>query len=353
MSYRHGYVKIFEAWRNETMFIDKAGPQNRLHLPNSLAAIITCLFIFTAFSTFAFAEGAEQKTFKSPRQAFSAVVKAARENDTIELLAIFGPEGREIISSGDAVADERGRERFVRAASESTTFSKLDDKTVLAVIGKDRWSFPVPIVKSGKKWFFSTKEGKEEIINRRIGRNELNTIQVCLEYVKAQRDYAAKDRSGDGVLQFAQHFLSSQGREDGLYWETAAGEEMSPLGPLIARASEEGYPVRTKDKKPIPYHGYYFKILKGQGSSAPGGETDYIVGGKMTKGFALVAYPAIYGVSGIMTFTVNQAGTVYEKNLGPNTDAIAKTITRYDPGRTWAKVGRTPSALARQKESEK
>jgi hypothetical protein len=192
-------------------------------------------------------------------------------------------------------------------------------------------------VKSGQEWVFSTEEGKEEIINRRIGRNELYTIRVSLAYVDAQREYASKDRNGDGVLQYAQHFMSQKGNKDGLYWEAAPGEKSSPLGPLVASATKEGYTAR-KGEKPSPYHGYYFKILKSQGSSAPGGELDYVINGKMVAGFGLVAYPAEYGVSGIMTFTVNQLGIVFEKDLGPKTEEIAKAITRYDPDKTWKKV---------------
>ncbi|MDA8240836.1 MAG: DUF2950 domain-containing protein [Nitrospiraceae bacterium] len=232
------------------------------------------------------------------------------------------------------------------SAGEAIRFSHLDKKTVLAVIGKDRWTFPAPIVRSGKEWIFSTKEGKEEILNRRIGRNELNTIQFCLTYVTAQREYASKDRNGDGVLQFAQHFLSSKDMKDGLYWEAAPGEKASPLGPLVARASAEGYHTRKGGKR-TPYHGYYVKILKGQGSNAPGGQVDYVDSGKMVGGFGLVAYPARYGVSGIMTFLVNQAGIVYEKDLGPRTEEIASAVTKYDPDKTWKKAERMSSALAR------
>jgi hypothetical protein len=320
------------------MFRDKTGSENLLHFRHGLATFMICVIIIAASGTVASAVDIKQKTFKSPQQALEAVVEAARANDTIELMTIFGPEGKEIISSGDAVADERARERFVRAAGEGITFSRLNSKTVRAVIGKDKWSFPVLIVKSGKEWIFSTKEGKEEVLTRRIGRNELNTIEICLSYVTAQREYAAKDRNGDGVLQFAQHFLSSKNKKNGLYWEAGPGGEMSPLGPLIARASEEGYPVTKTSKKHIPFHGYYFKILKRQGNNAPGGEMDYVSNGKMVAGFALVAYPAIYGVSGIMTFMVNQEGIVYEKNLGPKTGEIAKAVTGYDPDKTWTRV---------------
>jgi len=323
---------------------DKIGSEKPLRCRCGLATVIISIITIAAFGISASAQDIKQKTFRYPKQALKALIEAARDNDTAALLAIFGPEGKDMISSGDAVADERGRERFVRAAEEAIKFSRLDDKTVLAVIGKDKWILPVPIVKSGKGWIFSTKDGKEEVINRRIGRNELNTIQVCLNYVTAQREYASKDRNGDGVLQFAQHFLSNKDKKDGLYWEAAPGEDMSPLGPLIARASEEGYSVKKENKKPRPYHGYYFRILKGQGKNAEGGEIDYIKDGKMVAGFALEAYPAIYGVSGIMTFMVNQAGIVYEKDLGPKTEEIAKETSRYDTDETWKEVQRIRAA---------
>jgi len=323
---------------------DKIGSEILLRCRYGLATVIIWVIAIAVFSISASAQDIKQKTFRSPKQALKALIEAARDNDTAALLAILGPEGKDMISSGDAVADERGRKRFVSAAEEAIKFSRLDYKTVLAVVGKDKWTFPVPLVKLGKEWIFSTKDGKEEVINRRIGRNELNTIQVCLNYVTAQREYAAKDRNGDGVLQFAQHFLSNKDKRDGLYWEAAPGEDMSPLGPLIARASEEGYLVTKEDKKPRPYHGYYFKILKGQGKKAQGGEIDYIKDGKMVAGFALEAYPARYGVSGIMTFMVNQAGIVYEKDLGPKTEEIAKEISRYDPDETWSKVQRMRAA---------
>ena len=303
-----------------------------------LGVFIAVIIAVTAFTCLASAQDTKQEKFKSPEDAFNALIEATRTNDTTELLAIFGPEGKDIISSGDAVADMKARARFVKAAGEAVKFSKLDDKTVLPVIGKDACSFPIPIVKSGREWVFSTEEGKQEILNRRIGRNELNTIQVSLHYVDAQREYVRKDRDGSGVLQYAQRFRSHKGKKDGLYWEAEPGEEGSPLGPLVARAAEEGYTVRKPGEKRVPYHGYYFNILKSQGSNAPGGEMDYVSKGKMTAGFGLLAYPAQYGVSGIMTFEVNQQGIVYEKDLGPRTEEAAKAITKYDPDKTWQKV---------------
>ena len=315
---------------------DKTTSRNLFRCRYGLAAFIAAIIVVTGFSVLASAQDTKQKKFKSPEDAFKSLVEAAKNNDTTELLAIFGPEGKDIISSGDEVADKEARKRFVKAAKEAIKFSKLDDETMLPVIGKDERSYPIPIVKSGQEWVFSTAEGKEEIINRRIGRNELYTLRVSRAYVDAQREYASKDRTGDGV-QYAQHFGSQKGKKDGLYWKAALGEKSSPLGPLVASATEQGYTAK-KGEKSSPYHGYYFKILKSQGSNAAGGEQDYVVNGKMAGGFGLVAYPAEYGVSGIMTFTVNQLGIVFEKDLGPKTEEIAKAITKYDPDKTWNKM---------------
>jgi hypothetical protein len=303
-----------------------------------LAGFITVIITVIVFSLTVSAQDAKQEKFKSPEDAFGALIGAAKTNDTVELLAIFGPQGKDIISSGDAVADSNARKRFVKSAEEDVKFSKLDENTMLAVIGKDACSFPIPIVRSGQEWVFATDEGKQEIINRRIGKNELSTIQVSLAYVDAQREYASKDRDGSGALQYAQRFMSREGKKDGLYWEAAAGEESSPLGPLFAQATDEGYSVRKPGEKHKPYHGYYFRVLKSQGGKAPGGELDYIVNGRMTAGFGLLAYPAEYGVSGIMTFMANQQGIVYEKDLGPKTEEIAKAATKYAPDDTWKMV---------------
>lgn len=311
-------------------------------LRRQTAIFIAAIIAAIAFSSFVFAQGTDksagQEKFKSPRDAFRALVEAAKTDNITQLLAIFGPGGKDIISSGDPVADRAARERFVKSAEEAVKFSKLDDKTILPVIGKDACSFPIPIVKSGREWMFSTEEGKQEILNRRVGRNELNTIKVAQQFADAQKEYASKDRMGDGVLQYAQRFRSHVGKKDGLYWEAAPGEESSPLGPLFARAAAEGYTARKKGEERKPYHGYFFNILKSQGSNAPGGEMDYVINGKMTGGFALLAYPADYGVSGIMTFIVNKQGIVYEKDLGPKTAEVAKVITKYDPDKTWKKV---------------
>jgi len=280
----------------------------------------------------------KQKTFPSPEEAVRGLFDAVKGNDTKELLAIFGPSGKELISSGDEVADETGRDRFVQAYEEMNKLVKESDTKVILHVGNGDWPLPIPIVKRGESWRFDTKEGKEEILNRRIGRNELNTVQVCLAYVDAQREYARKDRDSDKVLEYAQKFRSTKGKKDGLYWEAGEGEEQSPLGDLFAKAVKEGYTQRKPGGRPQPYHGYYYRILKAQGKSAPGGAYDYAVKGKMIGGFALVAYPAEYGNSGIMTFIVNHDGVVYEKNLGKDTESIATAMAKFDPDETWKRA---------------
>ncbi|MEI6153024.1 MAG: DUF2950 domain-containing protein [Deltaproteobacteria bacterium] len=297
---------------------------------------VAALIIVLSFPVKGYAAQAKQKTFASPEEAVKALIDAAKAGDTKGLSAIFGPAGRKVLSSGDAVQDRADREKFLKAYEVKNALVQAGDSKAVLHIGTEEWPFPIPIVKKGEKWSFDTKKGKEELTNRRIGRNELNTIQTCLAYVDAQREYVAKDRDGDGLFEYAQKFVSTPGKKDGLYWETKPGEEESPFGDLFVKATSEGY--KKTDNKPVPYHGYFFKILKAQGSNAPGGAYDYIVNGKMIGGFAMVAYPARYGASGIMTFVVNHDGIVYEKNLGKNTAKIAQTINLFDPDKTWKKV---------------
>jgi hypothetical protein len=282
-----------------------------------------------------------QKSFASPEEAVSALVAAVKTDDQKEMLTILGPEGDELISSGDETADKVGREKFLNAYEDMNKLEKVSTNKVILHIGKDDWLLPIPIVKKNNTWSFDTKAAKEEILNRRIGRNELNVIEVLHAYVDAQREYASKDCKGDGAVEFAQKFVSTKGKHDGLYWEAKEGEEMSPLGPLVARAAKEGYAEKSAGINFSPYHGYYYKILNGQGKNATGRAYDYIVKGKMILGFALVAYPAQYVNSGIMTFIVNQEGIIYEKNLGKNTERIAKEMTKFDPDRTWRKAEET------------
>jgi hypothetical protein len=263
-------------------------------------------------------------------------MEATKKNDTKAMLAILGPEAKSIIQSGDQVSDRAAFERFVKSYEEANKLVKSGDTQAILEVGKDAWPFPIPLVKEKAGWRFDTHEGKEEIINRRIGRNELDVIQVSLAFVDAEREYYQRDPDGDKLLQYAQKFISTKGKRDGLFWETKPGEQPSPLGPLVARARGEGY--KGAGGKPIPYHGYYYRLLMGQGKDAPGGAYDYVVRGKMMGGFGMVAYPAQYGSSGIMTFIVNHDGVVYQKDLGPKTASIAQSMTRFNPDKTWTAV---------------
>jgi hypothetical protein len=303
----------------------------------SVAAIIT---ICTTFRP-ANAGEIQQKSYTSPEEAVKALVDAARTGNKAELLAVLGPESKEIISSGDEVADREAREHFVSDYEEKNELEKESPDKVVLSVGQDNWPLPIPIVKKDGRWVFDTEAGKEELLNRRIGRNELNTIDVMHAFVDAQREYASKDRNGDGAVEFAQRIISTKGKEDGLYWEAKEGQEESPFGPLIAEAAKGGYKYtekKTQNGKPSPYHGYFFKILKGQGPNAPGGQYDYVVNGKMILGYGLLAYPASYGSSGVMTFIINQDDVVYQKDLGEDTAKIAESITTYNPDKTWTKV---------------
>jgi len=283
------------------------------------------------------AAAVKQRTFSSPEEGVRALVDAAKSNDTKELLNILGPEAKSLIESGDPVSDRATRERFVTSYyEEANKLVKSGDSKMVLQTGKDDWPFPIPLVKENDRWRFDTSAGKEEIINRRIGRNELDVIQVCLAIVDAEREYYQRDPDGDSLLQYAQKFISTKGKRDGLYWETKPDEQPSPLGPLVARARGEGY--KGAGGKPIPYHGYYYKLLTGQGKDASGGAYDYLVRGKMMGGFGMVAYPAQYGSSGIMTFIVNHDGVVYQKDLGAKTASVAQSMTKFNPDKTWTPV---------------
>jgi hypothetical protein len=285
----------------------------------------------------ALAAAPKQRTFTSPETAVSAFVDTLKADDVKGLSAIFGPGSQDLISSGDPVADKRVREKFVKLYEEKNHLERAGEKKVVLNVGNDDWPFPVPIVKVGKNWRFDTKAGRLETLCRRIGSNEIAAIQVALAYVDAQREYALKDRDSNGLLEYARKFTSSTGLKDGLYWEAKEGEERSPLGLLAAKAADEGYGGKLSGGA-APYHGYYYRILTAQGQHAAGGAYDYIVDGKMIGGFALVAYPARYRSSGVMTFIVNQDGVVYEKNLGKNTEKLAKDLKAFDPDKTWKKI---------------
>lgn len=279
---------------------------------------------------------ADRQGFDSPQQAVVTLVAAVQHNDDSALLAILGPDGQDLIASGDPVADRNSRTRFLEVFGEKHRLEQeMADKALLIVGNKD-YPFPIPIRRHADAWAFDTAAGREEILNRRIGRNELHTIEVMRVYTAAQREYAGSQHHG-GNPTFAQKLTSSEGQKDGLYWPVAEGEKESPFGPLIARATEEGYTGGLDEDPPEPFHGYYFKILKGQSPHANGGAFDYVAGGRMVLGFALVAYPAKYEASGIMTFIVNQEGVIYEKDLGEETASQALAMTDFDPDQSWQK----------------
>jgi len=279
----------------------------------------------------------EEQTFNSPNDALNALVAAAKTNDTNALHLIFGPAGHELISP-DVIQATDEYKMFVQHLTEKTELSTNSDANITLEVGTNGWPFPIPLVQHNGQWFFDTAAGSAEILARRIGRDEIGAINVCNAYMDAQREYAGRDRLGDGVLAYAQFLRSTPGTHDGLFWPAKQpGEELSPLGPLIAQARVDGYHRTAKmlNDEQAPYHGYYFKILTRQGKHAPGGKYDYIINGRMIAGFALVAWPAEWGNTGVMTFAVNQQGRIYQKNLGPKTVKIAKAMTAYDPDDTW------------------
>lgn len=278
-----------------------------------------------------------QQAFRTPEKAASAFASAVKSGTESKMLKVLGKGGKDIIDSGDAVADAAVREKFTAAYDTKHSVSSEGDKKAVMIVGPEDFPFPIPIVRTKSGWKFDTDAGRREILYRRIGRNELNTIQTCLAYVDAQNDYADKDRTGAGPGVYAQHIVSTPGHKDGLYWPASDGSN-SPLGELMAAASAQGYKAGSG---PQPYHGYYYRILTRQGPHAAGGELSYVVDGKMIGGFALVAYPAAYDNSGVMTFLVNYAGTVYQKDLGPNTAEFAKRMTSFDPDQSWKKVDTT------------
>lgn len=278
--------------------------------------------------------------FDSCQDAVETLTDAIRAGDLAKAKAILGPESEEILNSGDSTLDENNRELFISKYDEKHTLEIQDDNSVVLNVGENEWPMPIPLVRCPVtgKWYFDVKEGKEELLNRRIGKNELDSIQVCLAFVDAQREYSTIDpeKIGGGKDIYAQKVLSDEGKKNGLYWPAKEGETESPLGDGFAKASQEGY-VFVPGKLNA-FHGYYYHILKAQGDSAPGGAMDYVVDGKMTKGFALVAWPAEYGNSGVMTFIVNQTGVVYSADLGKDTADIASKITTFNPDSKWKVV---------------
>jgi hypothetical protein len=304
------------------------------------ATLLSSAMAFAASIALASTPAAQQKHFSTPDMAVEALIAAYRENSAPRILAILGVEATPLIHSGDPVADRRSRSRFVEAFDETHKIEFNGQDKAVVIVGKQEWPLPIPLIDEANGWRFDTEAGKEEILNRRVGRNELKVIEVCREYVQAQREYAALEAGGQ--REFARHFKSSPGQHDGLYWPVKSGETESPFGPLVTEARARGYKEHADSATRAvshPFYGYYFRILTAQGAHAAGGAKNYLVDGRMTEGFALIAYPATYGDSGVMTFIINQNGIVFEKNLGPKTSASAQELTEYDPDSSWRAVG--------------
>ena len=293
-----------------------------------------CALALIVMAPVALAATAGPKSFASPEAAIAGLVDAVKLNDQPMLNGILGSHGSKLTSSGDEVADRQNREAFLKAYGDAHKLVLEGDTKATLVIGKDEWPMPIPLVKSDGGWRFDTQQGEKEILARRIGRNEMAAIQVCLAIVDAEREYAALDMDGGGIPEYAPKFVSTSGKHDGLYWQTEADEPPSPLGPLLAAAASEGY-TRSASRALAPYHGYFYRILTRQEKGAPGGAYDYFVKGMMIGGFAVIAYPARYGASGVMSFIVNHEGVVYEKDLGKDTAAIATKMTSFNPDESW------------------
>ena len=280
-----------------------------------------------------------QARFETADEAARQLVEALRADNLAQVEEILGPESKPLLHSGDEVADRNGRQKFVQLYGEKHRMEKTNEGVMTLCIGEIDWPVPIPIILSGDTWTFDTAAGKDEVISRRIGRNELNSIQVCLAYCDAQKEYGAIDQDGDGLHEYAQKFKSSPGNHDGLYWPAKEGEPSSPLGVLAADAVKEGYGGQAQGEGPHAYHGYFYRILKAQGPHASGGALSYMVhDDQMIGGFALVAYPAEYGNSGVMSFIVNHDGTVFQKDLGDDTDKAAEAMTAFDPDPSWKPV---------------
>jgi hypothetical protein len=308
----------------------------------TLAVLVTVCFL-----TPSQAQQPGQKTFSSPEDASSALVAAAQSNDEKAMLAILGPDGKEIVSSGDDIEDTQSRANFVEKYGEMHRLVKEPDGTMVLYIGARNWPTPIPLFGKNSLWFFDTEAGKQEILYRRVGRNELSAIRVCQELVAAQKEF--RSTHGD---QYAREIFSDPGQQNGLYWKAADGETESPIGPLVAAAVGDGY-TKTQGGAPTPYLGYYFRIVTRQGKNGPGGSKSYLVAGKLTGGFAFVAYPAEYRSSGVKTFMVGSDGVVYEKDLGSKTSVIAGKMKEYNPNSSWQEAEDQQKVIAGAEETNK
>jgi hypothetical protein len=315
---------------------------DKSHCAGLLKLAAVAILATSCFAAHSVAQQPGQKTFSSPEEASAALIAAMQSNTEKELLAILGPDARQIVSSGDETQDAESRANFVQRYQEMHRLVKEPDGTTTLYIGAMNWPTPIPLVNKGNSWYFDTEAGKREILFRRIGRNEMSTIRVCEELVAAQKEYYATQHSS-----YAQQIFSDEGQHNGLYWKAADGEAQSPIGPLVASAVAEGY-AKGQAGPPTPYRGYYYHILTRQGKNGPGGAKSYIADGKMTGGFAFVAYPAEYRSSGVMTFIVGEDGVVYQKDLGKKTEVLGKAMKEYDPNSNWQKAEQPPMETAGQ-----
>ena len=284
-----------------------------------------------------------QLAFATPEEAAAALIDAVKQGDQKRMFAVLGPGSEQLINSGDQNADAANRATFVENYEAQHKLAEVSPGHDVLDVGTNDWPLPIPVVQVNGRWHFDSRAGAQEIVNRRIGRNEIAAIRVALTYVDAQRTYFEQSKQGGGAGEYAQLLASTPGQHDGLYWAAADGEPDSPLGPLVAQAVEDGYPGDIEAGRQMPYQGYYFRVLKAQGPDAPGGAKNYLEDGRMTGGFALVAWPATFGSSGIMTFQVNQDGVVFQKDLGKGTATAATAMTQFDPDLTWARVDVTPN----------
>ena len=315
----------------------------KTHVNPKTACCLSALVVWASIgSSSVSAADLRQQGYASPEQASMALLDAAQSGDGQRIRAVFGRHWKSL-GSGDPVLAKREREAFATAYNEKHEVRLLGETKATLVLGKEEWPFPIPLVKTKNAWRFDTAAGMTEILNRRIGRNETNTIQVLLAIADAQQEYASRDHDGDGLLEYAQKFSSGDDKFDGLYWPVQAGQSESPLGLLVAKATAEGYTFRSD--KPTPYWGYYYRILTDQGSAARGGSYSYLAGDNMIGGFAVIASPAEYGASGVKTFMINHDGAVFEKDLGTKTPRLAADIRQFDPGEGWVLTGKSEIAV--------
>jgi hypothetical protein len=322
----------------------KSGTRTRSSASSAVAPLVLAFFLSAGAASAAETKPPKQRLFATPEEAVQTLVAAVKSADQEKLSAIYGPE-REKLLSGDTVEDAHALKNFGERLEKGATLEKVSDGKYTLIVGEERWPSPIPIVRDGRKWRFDTAAGLDEILNGKIGQNELSAIMTCRAYAVAQWEYFTemRDTARDGLAVYAQRFISTPGKRDGLFWEVPEGGKPSPLGSLIAQERAEGYTPGMKrsgeEKKRSPYHGYFFRILKAQGPHAPGGKFGYVINDNMIAGFALIAYPDKWGSSGVMTFIINQQGRVYEKNLGGDTAELAAAVTEYEPDPTWKLVG--------------